>query len=1320
MAVASAAILAMLREMRTGELIAGRFLIEAEAGSGGLGVVYRCRDTSSGEHVAIKVLDKAMVRHRDRFLREAELLATLVDAAIVRHISHGLLDSGAPYLVMQWIEGEDLMHRLEREHLTLEHSFAIGKRVASALAVAHERGIVHRDVKPANVLLPNKDPAQAVLIDFGIARAGNTRMTVPGGILGTPGYMAPEQARGDSDLDARADVFSLGCVLFECLTGKPPFDGESTMAILAKVLLDRPPAVHTLKPEIPRAVSSLVERAMAKAKEERPADARAFLRELEAAMAGSAEVRRASSRSVRKLTTREQRILSIIVARLGAAPRAGDTLVDGPSGSQVRALAEESSHSSGHERTLALPANVEAVRGAATGLGSRVELLLDGSLIALVEGDSSAVDQATRAVRCALAMRDVCDPGTSLVVATGRGELAGQLPVGDVIDRAFAIVRSAKGDGVRLDELTARLVSDRFEITGDEISPILVGELSDEVPSTMRGRSTPCVGRDREITDLISSFDACRSERTPHVVLVTGEPGIGKSRVRSELVTRLKARREPFVLLMGGGDPARAGAPFAMLRQALRRELGVREGDTADEQREHIRARVGALAAPEDEQRLAASFGEIVGVPFPDVTDPRVLAARNDRQLMGDVLRAAWQDFLEAEAEKHPVVIVLEDLHCGDRPSVDFALSAARALRNSSLLVLMTAQPEARVNFADLFALHPYTELALGPLSRRACEELGRAVLADAEPSSLEEIGAQSAGNPFFIEELLRARVEGRKGVVPDTVLAMAQARIDALPVDARRAARAASVLGEDLCDEGLAALLSAEEGSVARWVAELLRAELIVRRSGAPGYYDFRQSLFRDAANASLTAEDRVTAHALAAAWLDKRPDRNALALASHFEEAQEPTRACTPYAEAAAQAVEGNDLPGAIQRGERALACGAEGELRGRIAHLLAQVHRWRGEHVRARSRAEEAAKFFRVGSEAWIDTQVLIASAASIAAGDNGPSLATAATLALALEAGDSSAHVVSAAARVARMLLVRRIGHATTERLLKSLRKARKKTDDPRALGFVLRALAVEAELRQDLEEALELLTASIASFEQAGDARTACDSRSDAGFYLLEMGQYERVTQQLRALLNVANRMGLVTMIASAHHNLGPALFETGDVEGAIRSETLAIEAYASQGDKRLEGGSRYYYGLMLLRLGRLDEAEREMRNAVVVSSELPSLRVTAEAGLARVLVAQGKADEALALARRAHAPPEPNVVPELPMALTVALLEALVATGNHDEARTLAGDAAAGVVRRAQNLRAAAYRESMLERVPENARTLAIAQSLGLGVASNG
>src|SRR5262245_8875016 len=238
-----------------------------------MGEVFRGRDRASGAAVAIKVLTADHAHHSARFAREIELLSELSHPGIVRYITHGETPAGQRFLVMEWLEGEDLCHRLEGGPLAMGDAVALTTRVATALGAAHARGIVHRDLKPSNLFLPGGHIDQVKVLDFGIAhRKGRTQLTQTGAMIGTPGYMAPEQARSNAPIDARADVFALGCVLFQCLTGIPAFEGDSTAAILGKILFSEAPRVSALSPEVSEDLDALVATMLAKDPALRPSD----------------------------------------------------------------------------------------------------------------------------------------------------------------------------------------------------------------------------------------------------------------------------------------------------------------------------------------------------------------------------------------------------------------------------------------------------------------------------------------------------------------------------------------------------------------------------------------------------------------------------------------------------------------------------------------------------------------------------------------------------------------------------------------------------------------------------------------------------------------------------------------------------------------------------------------------------------------------------------------------------------------------------------------------------------------------------------------
>ena len=274
-----------------GERIAGRYELEELAGTGGMSSVYRARDTLLERHVALKLLHDyhgADQESIERFRREARAVAQLSHPNIVTVIDRGE-DGARQFIVFEYVDGENLKELVTRVgSLPVRRTLELGIQIGEGLACAHENGVVHRDVKPQNVLL-NGD-GQAKVTDFGIARSLDVEhgMTQTGTVIGTSNYIAPEQASG-LPVDERTDVYSLGVVLFELLTGDVPFPGENFVAVAMRHVHEEPPSVLERRPDVPLRVVHAVERALAKDPAARFPSMTAMVGELRACLAEQSE-----------------------------------------------------------------------------------------------------------------------------------------------------------------------------------------------------------------------------------------------------------------------------------------------------------------------------------------------------------------------------------------------------------------------------------------------------------------------------------------------------------------------------------------------------------------------------------------------------------------------------------------------------------------------------------------------------------------------------------------------------------------------------------------------------------------------------------------------------------------------------------------------------------------------------------------------------------------------------------------------------------------------------------------------------------------------
>jgi tetratricopeptide (TPR) repeat protein len=1306
-----------------------RFRVEGEAIEGGMGLVYRAKDLHTGDFVALKVLSENRGNQSLRFRQEAQMLADLAHPAIVRYLAHGTSIRGEPYIVMEWLEGETLEDRVARGRLRVSETLQIGRRVAEALVAAHKLGVVHRDIKPANVFLAHGDPSQAKVLDFGIARRlydPRVSMSLTGvnAALGTPLYMAPEQARGANAVDGRADIFSLGCVLFECLAGQPPFAGDSPTAIMAKILLDESVDVSRQRPETPAPLVALLRRMLAKEPEQRPAKADEIVAALGAISSQFLNRKTASDLSAVVLPTPppvslaaagEQRTLAaILVSRPSKGCDDPSRTTDpGRTADLAGILADRLGNPTLSEAELV------QLKAEIAPLGARLERLAGGSLVIALTGEQSTpTDQASQAGRCALRLKAAL-PQARLGIATVRIDHAGRRALASVIDHAGQLLATTPPGCIHIDASTARLLETRFEIASmpEGHFHLLYEKGLREAPRTLVGREVPCFGREREIDILEGLWDEVCDEPVARAMLITASAGSGKSRVRQEFCDRLQRRSRPFELLVGRGDPMRDGAPLALLGLALRTAAGIVGGETPEVQRERLIVHTTRFVPAKESQRIATFLGEVASIPFPDHDDLPLRAARQDPRLMADQMQMAWVDWLDAECQHHPVLLVLEDLHWGDPSTVSFVDAALRVLKDKPLMVVALARPEVDRRFMNLWSERDAQRINLGPLPPKQAQRMIEHVVGTLPADSVRWMVERAQGNPFYLEELLRVVIDGGKvgddSHLPDTVLGMVQARFDVFGPDAKLVLRAGSIFGQTFRPEGVKALIEEDRRKdVDRWLEIFSKKEILFSRPSADKReYAFRHALLRQASYEMLPPDERRLGHLLAGRFLEKAGEREGIVLADHFERGEDHARAVHWLKVAAQQALDADDMAGTLNRVDRAVHLGAAEEDLCVLRIIESQVQFWRGEFVLAEAAAREA-----LSSHNPL-TRLKATGSLFDALGTKGKYQEIAEKT---NELGERPAEPELLNPWLecqvnATGYLAQGGDSQIRERTLALLEESRDKLD-PLLVGRVATLKAHLAHLAGKPSQTVTNFVWAAKHYESIGNRRAESEALANLGQALSLSGQLELAEECLRRQLEAAERLDLKAMVAGTLANLVLILACRGLFNEARDMGLRARAMTRAQGNPYFLGCAEAYLSIAEYLAGDFQAAEQCAASAAATGEAFPHFRPFALAVWARALLRQGRADEALAHARSAHEQlMSLGSLEEGELMVRLAMAECWLQSGVEAQARVVLAEAAQKISELADGIEDASARQSFLTRIPENRRILELCEQLACG-----
>lgn len=1238
----------------------GRYRVQGVLGSGGMGTVYRVQLLPEGRLYALKRVkaERCGPDGERRFHREAAIARTLQHPNLVQVVDFGLDDEGGLYLAMELLDGEDLYTRLARGPLAPDEVARVGLGAAAGLAAAHRAGIVHRDMKPANLFLGSDGSVK--VLDFGLAiSCGDVpqgRFTTTGVFVGTPSYMAPEQALALHTEDPRTDVWGLCATLYRAVAGRPPFDAPARLAQAMRVIHEDP---DPLPDSVPEALADVILRGLRKDKAERYQSMDELAAALGAIAAKLVGARAAPATPAAAHTSDATLPNGREISTVALGPRGAVALHD-----EIRVVSVLVG-----EEVLDLPAFRAAV---AAELGQCTALVGDCA-VGIFGGDAWRGDEAERAVRAGLKVREG-SVAFLLGVATGRAQLGAGAISGAVVSKAEEVLSS---EGVGLDDETQRRVLGAFQVAGRRVvstrrSGSLLGVMG------LAGSDMPLYGRERELEQLLGEARAAlRTPRAGGAVLV-GPSGIGKSRLRHAMEVDLLQERDDIAMLRGHAEAQRALHGWHPFASALRGWVGIPEGAPASAIRSRIAARVPAGTAP--------FLAEILGAQEADA--PELVTARGDVSVMAARVRGALATLFDSIASQRPTVLVLEDLQWADAATLDTIELLLRSLADRPFFLVGTSRTELPRS------LHGLTRMPIGPLSPDAVQALVEGLLG---PSPVvAAIAARSEGNPLFAEELALGAQAGQEEL-PMTVEAAVRARLDSLERQDLDLLRRAAVLGQRFSVEGLVTL-GARDPEPA--LVRLRRRDLVVpwsrARSGGLTAWCFRHDLVREVLYATLTAEQRRALHALAGRWLAAAAGALPDEAAAHLEKAGLQEEAGPLWKAACQRAFREGDLRLALAASERAIATTPAAE--------LFELHRARVE-ILVFTGADQSAALAALAASARTPTeQAIVAYRRSQQlrrAGD--------AARALSVTREGLSACPTDVQLRAQELRLLAEQGTDVGRRIWELADVARQ-LPSPVERANVLFTLSACLTARGDLVSALPLLSEAEVLFDEAGHTPRVAAVRADIAEILQHLHPPESALRASHAAVAACRAAGNVVDECGTLRCLGLASARVGDRDGGQRA-LAASEAIAGELDlPRMAVAARATAALVLLEQGDWGGAlERVAGLLGRPRAERRSLEPALRGLQAAALLGLGRVDEAREAARRGLSERTGVAAPELgEEALFVAA---------HEAGLPGALDAGVGaLVTSSQRILDPEHRRRYLRGTPARVRLLELGRAAGMPV----
>jgi len=1213
----------------------GPYTITEEIGAGGMATVYRAYQPSMDRHVAIKVIRTTILedpRIRDRFQREARLIARLEHPHLLPVYDFDG-DHEPPYIVMRYLEGGTLKQVLAKGDIPFEEVLYMLNQIAQALDYAHRQGVVHRDLKPSNVMIDRE--GNAFVTDFGIARAAGNHenLTNAGDIVGTPAYMAPEQARGNSDVDRSADIYALGTMLFEMLTGSLPFQHDSHVDVILAHINDPVPSAHARNPRIPAAVDRVIQTAMAKEPGTRYPRAEVMLGELAAALKVSRAEAPTQLQTLTETLSAEQ--LRDFEAR--KKDRKKDTPSSSTPSEQQRQMTTV--HLDATDLATMLyesGRDAEKVRTRMDALWARfgdiaqegggvIQSRTDDVGVALWGRSRISEDDPERAIRAALRMRDLVREEARGIFGSGWAPtdesplpFSAGITTGPVLLERSAETGTYTASGATL-TLAGRIkdaappgtilvahdtfVQVRGVFTFHPHEPIRIRGRKDPLevyiavlarPRAFRlkargieGIETKMIGREIELRLLQEAFTLTVEDGETQVVTVVGEAGVGKSRLLYEFTAWSDLIEQKFWLFEARATQPSMLQPYSLTRDLFSFRFQILDSDSLEVVHHKFVDGVASFMG-EGTSDQADLMGQLVGFDFSD--RPAVVEALKDAEAFRRTALGHLGAFFESATRVNPVVIHVEDIHWADDRSLDLINSLVRENAKLPLFVLCMARPslyERRPQWGEGQRFHE--RIQLEPLSQLSSRRLVRELLKkmpEVPPELRDMIVERADGNPFYIEELIKALIDDSVIVkgdeswsidrsrlssvrIPPTLTGVLQSRLDSLPVELQQLLQRVSVVGRAFW-QSAAIHVSRGEGldgdEIETMLEDLRGREMVLRReeSSFAGTveYVFRHAILRDVTYGTLVPRQRRALHKLTADWLlDMGGDRageHTLLVAEHYERAGEPVLAAEQLrraGEAATRVYAPEEAQATLLRARELVAAPEHRVARFEVDLALGELY----------------------GTTGRLDEGIHCLEAVLPEAKENGNRL----VLARALGQLGRFAHWKSDREAAARYLqealpLTRELG-------------------DDKALMFTLRQVG---NIEADAAKAQPLLEESLAIAQRIGDRDAEASAMNALGNMWTYAENPARALASYERSLEIAREQGARAAEDIAAGNLFACLVQMGELERAERVLPSVLKRAEDLGDHMRLAHANENYAWLLVRQGRDDAARARLCNGV--------------------------------------------------------------------------------------------------------------------------